>query len=299
VDFGFDGVSDFTIPVYSIDNNNAYADRDISNSFTASVDSTMAYSNSGGNHVFTTTLPFGGDGSPQTITGPFTERIVAVINSGILTNPASAGTYTATGVFTSVDPDTDGADNTTGDPPMTLNISQDILITSTVTNNPPSAPQLVFPANGQTGVSTTVIFEWKPSADPDGDTVTYDLYYCTDPDPFNNCTPVQLTSLIKKSVKTYYAEIGYGIGILLFGIVLAGGVRGRRIFWMLIIMILLISMTLVSCGGSDNENDSTTNKTFTATNLVSSTRYFWTVVAKDSQGGETPGSVWSFTTQNQ
>ena len=36
--------------------------------------------------------------------GPFTERLIAVLDAGLLTNPASIGTYNGTGVFTSVDP---------------------------------------------------------------------------------------------------------------------------------------------------------------------------------------------------
>ncbi len=131
VDFDFDGTSDFTIPVFAIDNNTAYADRDIfDGSFDTSVDSTMVYSNTGGNHVFTTTLPFGGDGFPSTITGPFSERLVAVMNSGIITNPAIPGTYNISATFTSVDPDTDGADDGVGDTPLTLNPSQSIVIVS-------------------------------------------------------------------------------------------------------------------------------------------------------------------------
>ncbi|TNF52266.1 hypothetical protein EP227_07635 [bacterium] len=130
VDFDFDGFIDFTIPVFSRDNNNAYADRDLSGTFNSPIDSTLVYSNSNGNHVFTTTLPFGGDGFAQSITGPFTERIVAVINSGIIKNPFMNGTFTATGTFTSVDPDTDGQNNNTGDQPKVVNFNQQLVIVS-------------------------------------------------------------------------------------------------------------------------------------------------------------------------
>jgi hypothetical protein len=130
VDFDFDGVIDFTIPVYSRDNNNAYADRDLSNTFNSPVDSTLVYSNSNGDHVFTTTLPFGGDGFSQSITGPFTERIIAVINSAIIKNPFMNGAFPAAGVFTSVDPDTDGENNNAGNQPKAINFSQQLVIIS-------------------------------------------------------------------------------------------------------------------------------------------------------------------------
>jgi hypothetical protein len=130
VDFDFDGVIDFTIPVYSRDNNNAYADRDLGGTFNSPVDSTLVYSNSNGDHVFTTTLPFGGDGFSQSITGPFTERIIAVINSAIIKNPFMNGAFPAAGVFTSVDPDTDGENNNAGNQPKAINFSQQLVIIS-------------------------------------------------------------------------------------------------------------------------------------------------------------------------
>ena len=148
VDFDFDGTTDFTIPVFSIDDNTAYADRDINNSFDNSVDSTMVYSNTGGNHILTTTLPFGGDGFSGTITGPFTERIVAAMYSGIFTNPANSGTYTISATFTSVDPDTDGADDAAGEPPLILDTSQSIVIASK------GDPVPVIKANAQDGSVT-------------------------------------------------------------------------------------------------------------------------------------------------
>lgn len=143
VDFDFDGIVDFIIPVISIDNNNAFADREPNGTFNNLIDSTLVYSNSSGNHVFTTTLPFGGDGDAQTIKGPFTERITSVINSGILKNPLTAGIYTSTGIFTSVDPDTDGSDNGTGNQPLILNFTQNFVIASEIMAVP--TQQQTFP----------------------------------------------------------------------------------------------------------------------------------------------------------
>jgi len=133
VDFDFNGTIDFVIPVYSVDNISAYGDRDGSGDYNAAIDTTVVYSNSSGDHVFTTTLPFGGDGSSHTITGPFTERLIAVLDAGVLTNPASPGTYNGTGVFTSVDPDNDGTDDSAGESPQILNFTRPLRIGSPLT----------------------------------------------------------------------------------------------------------------------------------------------------------------------
>jgi hypothetical protein len=129
VDFDFDSIIDFTIPVYSLSNTKAYGDRDVNGSYSPTLDSNLTYTNPpAGTHVFTTILPNGGDGDPNTVTGPFTERLTATMNAGILTNPVIPGTYVATGDFTSVDPDNDGVDDSVGDPPQVLNVSRGISI---------------------------------------------------------------------------------------------------------------------------------------------------------------------------
>ena len=133
MDFDFNGNIDFIIPVYSVDNTNAYGDRDLSGDYNTPIDTTVVYSDVSGDHVFTTTLPFGGDGSSQTVTGPFTERLIAVLDAGLLTNPASIGTYNGTGVFTSVDPDNDGPDDSAGEPPQILNFTRPLRIGSPLT----------------------------------------------------------------------------------------------------------------------------------------------------------------------
>lgn len=128
VNFDFDSVIDFTIPVYSLSNTKAYGDRDVNGSYSPTLDSTLTYTNPASTHVFTTILPNGGDGDPNTVTGPFTERLMATMNSGILTNPVSSGTYVAKGDFTSVDPDNDGVNDNQGDALQVLNVSSDITI---------------------------------------------------------------------------------------------------------------------------------------------------------------------------
>ncbi len=150
-------------------------------------------------------------------------------------------------------------------------------------NNPPSSPNLVSPLNGQQGLPTTVTLEWKPVTDPDGDPVTYDLYYCEDNDPFNNCTSVQVASLEEKTDKPFYAGYGYGGGMILFGIVFAAGFRDRKRIGLLTVMLIFTGALLVSCGSHSGGDDSN-YKTYTVTGLNSGAVYYWGVTAKDDQG---------------
>ena len=68
-----------------------------------------------------------------TLVKHITERLIAVLDAGLLTNPASIGTYNGTGVFTSVDPDNDGSDDSYGEPPQVLNFTRPLRIGSALT----------------------------------------------------------------------------------------------------------------------------------------------------------------------
>jgi len=128
-----DGVIDYTVPVYSQSNTTAYVDRFNNGSYDSADDPTISYSSPGGVHTLTVTVPDGGDGEPGTVEGPFTERLIAIINQGIFTNPATPGTYSVTGNFTSVDPDNDNWDTGDGYDPQTYNHMENIEIRN-VTN---------------------------------------------------------------------------------------------------------------------------------------------------------------------
>ncbi|MBX2974815.1 MAG: carboxypeptidase regulatory-like domain-containing protein [Ignavibacteriaceae bacterium] len=57
-----------------------------------------------------------------------------------------------------------------------------VVVTVQTTNNPPTTPSNPFPANNATGVATSVTLTWT-STDPDGDALTYDVYFGTNSNP--------------------------------------------------------------------------------------------------------------------
>jgi len=175
--------------------------------------------------------------------------------------------------------------------------------TVAILNNPPDQPTLVSPTNGQQGLASSVTLRWQLATDSDGDTVSYDVYNCTDSDPVTNCTlQAQVVSLDEGlGNEVYLASLGLGGGIMILGITFAGGTRSRRQTIMLVAIIALSSL-LVSCesggGGGGNNNAVDNNiKTYTVSGLSPATTYYWVAVAKDDKGGETPSAVWSYSTQ--
>ncbi len=192
--------------------------------------------------------------------------------------PVSSGTYSDSFDIPSNDPTT---------PSATVSVSG-------TGNNPPTAPSLVSPANGQTGVGTTATLQWTPSTDPDGDVITYQLYYCTN-SAFTACTPVNVA--FRGTIGIYFA----GSGLLFVGFVMTRGGRGRKfLFMLMIVMLLTTGAFIVSCGsgsGGSSTPVTNTNVTHQVSGLNSATTYYWKVIADDGKGGLSSSGTWSFSTQ--
>lgn len=105
---------------------------------------------------------------------------------------------------------------------------ESFLVTVSGTNRPPNIPKTPTPADGATGVPVDNTLSWECS-DPDGDSLTYDVYFGTNSNP-----PL---------VKVGHTSTLYIPGTLQYG-----------------------------------------------------TTYYWKIVAKDGNGWETAGPVWSFFT---
>jgi hypothetical protein len=216
--------------------------------------------------------------------------------------PSTVGTLNDTFDIPSSDPDEN---------PVTVSISGTGL--SSVVNNPPDDPVLVYPAHGQRGLGKKVGFKWKKSKDPDGDLVTYDLQVCLDQSMTTGCVSEFNIALLEND-NIYYAgngSFGAGLVCLLIGPALIGAMRrlNRKAF--LIIGIVLISgMLVVSCGGgggggsggavtssSGGGSGVDDNISHDLSGLSSATTYYWTVTASDGSGGESTSEVRSFETE--
>ncbi len=203
--------------------------------------------------------------------------------------PNTAGTFKDSFEISSNDPDED---------PITINVEGTGI--SEITNKQPTPFQLVYPANKQTELGTTVKLRWKKSKDPEGNSVTYNLYYCNDTDP-ENCDPIKVAAASSSRLSIYsYA------GILFFGIVVASGASRKRKITLLIAMIILSGIISVSCGDKSTQeefgneiDESRTNDevSYTASGLNRATTYYWMIIAIDGDGEQTKSDIWSFTTK--
>lgn len=174
------------------------------------------------------------------------------------------------------------------------------------TNNPPSIPTLLYPANGQTGLETTIEFKWGKCSDPEGNTVTYVLRVCEDVNLTTGCIIKENTAYFNNKVFNY---AGTGTGLFLFGVVFIGGIKSKKRITLLLAIITFTTMLLISCGGgggggnnatptpTPNPTPASTEVTQSVTGLKTGTTYYWKIVADDGSGGVTESQVQSFTTQ--
>ncbi len=144
VDFNQDGIVDLTLPLRALTADAAYVDGNGNGRLDAS-DPTLAHS---GAHVFTTTLPRGGDGLARVKLGRVAMRATAALYAGILTNPVTPGDQQVTSSFTSVDPDSGDADDGLNQAPVTF--------------APSPADVTVFPS-GVEGLPPFLCYKTKPT----------------------------------------------------------------------------------------------------------------------------------------
>jgi hypothetical protein len=180
-------------------------------------------------------------------------------------------------------------------------------------NNPPSEPELVSPknkgkANGSDKGNKTG-FKWKKSSDPDGDTITYELTVCEDPDLTTGCiTETNVASAAIPGI--YYAGINsVSTGFLLFGIVftMPFNRKKRNRGHLIIVTIAMAGMLfLVSCGRNGGVGEGVTSSNGSVqldevsqmvSGLNSGNTYYWQVVANDGKGGESYSPIWTFETE--
>jgi Big-like domain-containing protein len=186
-----------------------------------------------------------------------------------------------------------------GGVPMAANVTFSFL-----TNGAPSAPDLFSPEDGATGVALPVQFQWVRSTDIDGEPVTYNLWFCTNPG-FLGCNPVQVTSTTVtagSSLRNTPAGLGgYGAGMLLAGFAIVGGVRFKRKIFFFIAVLAISGMMVAACGKTKTNTvtatpDPSTLITKSVSDLKPETTYYWKVVADDGNGALIESETRSFTT---
>ena len=126
VDFNFDGVPEVTVPLRSLSSSSAYADIIADGRFTPDLEPVLGRA---GRAELSLLLPFGGDANRDTLVVPRAARVSVVLFQGVLSNPDAGGTYTIRAELTSVDPDTDGADDGLNSSPLTLAFAVGVSIT--------------------------------------------------------------------------------------------------------------------------------------------------------------------------
>ena len=166
-------------------------------------------------------------------------------------------------------------------------------------NSPPSGFDLVSPADGATGLGTSVTFVWKKATDAEGDIPTYEIVGCEDAG-FSGCTPTVVAAA--GQVISFAGAAGLFSGLVLFGAVVGARRRPRWRRWFMMSVVSLTIMGLVSgCGGGAVGTPPpplppTDEVSFTVAGLNTATTYYWKVVASDGSA-TTESATRSFTTQ--
>ena len=154
-------------------------------------------------------------------------------------------------------------------------------------NHPPSTPSLVSPADGTTGAPATVAFEWRPSADPEGDQVSYRFFLGTDPS-FAGVVPIPVARI--GSGKTADPFKGPGFPQWLPVVLFLSGIlftrKSAKLAGALILAGILWVFGISGCGSGGGTSSASppaasNNITHTAAGLAPSTTYYWKVEADD------------------
>lgn len=205
--------------------------------------------------------------------------------------------------------------------------------TPTPENKVPTTPSLVAPTNSKLCIDNSVSFQWNASTDPDGGAITYQIQVAKD-NQFSEIANTLTGSATNQSISlekgiAYYwhvkaidnknASSSYSA---VYSFYTEGTGETNHIpFSPELVQPVLNSVvqtatTTLSWNASDVDTsdvltfdvyfgtanpptaklgDNQTAKTLNV-NLAASTNYYWKVVVKDNNGGETIGQIWNFKT---
>lgn len=124
------GSSPVVFNIIAINGTRAFVDMGGNSRYDSSVDTVIAYARKPASHVFSITLPYGGDGDAAVNGGSFNGSLTFAMNEGVMSNPAKSGpSYNVTAKFTSVDLDSGGADDNKGTAPKKFIVVKKLRIT--------------------------------------------------------------------------------------------------------------------------------------------------------------------------
>ena len=202
------------------------------------------------------------------------------------------------------------------------------------TNEKPSVPTLVYPSNNLLCINNVLDFNWDASTDPEGDAITYTIQVSTNAQFTQIVHDVDVSSTTRSltlaigtayywrakatdtksaassysSTNQFYTE-GNGVSNHLPFTPILGSpelnatVAGTTANLQWTASDVDIADTLTYDVYVDTVTppvtlvgDNQTADSYSATNLISGTPYYWKVVVKDGKGGQTIGQIWNFTT---
>ncbi|KYK22881.1 hypothetical protein AYK21_03500 [Thermoplasmatales archaeon SG8-52-2] len=201
-----------------------------------------------------------------------------------------------------------------------------VTITMNPLNDPPNIPTNPNPADGETGISVDIIISWT-GGDPDGDDVTYDVYFGDSSPPplvFDNQTATSYNPGTLELFTTYYWQIVSWDehGVSTTGPIWNFTTRTNDAPYRPSNPIPINGSKNVDVNtnfkwdGGDPDGDPVTYDIYLGTTnppplyesnytdttyepglLNYSTKYYWQIIAIDYFGAETRSLIWTFTTE--
>lgn len=198
-------------------------------------------------------------------------------------------------------------------------------------NSAPSKPVLIAPTNGKLCIDNIVNFQWNISVDPEGDVISYLIQVATD-NQFNQVAHTFSISATSKNVSlekgiAYYWRVKATDSKNLasdysstFNFYTEGEINHIPFTPELITPELnsVIQTSTISLEWNANDVDTNDNLSYDVyfgeenpplskvgdnqtaklleVDLISSNNYYWRVIVKDNNGGESIGQVWNFKT---
>lgn len=201
------------------------------------------------------------------------------------------------------------------------------------TNTPPSTPNLISPTNGKLCISNTVEFQWDLATDAEKDAINYQIQVATD-NIFTNIVKTMegsnnsQTLTLEKGIAYYWrvkatdSKNLSGSYSSTFNFYTEAVVQANHLPFLPEIVTPLLNTAInagtTSLKWSATDTDATNvltydvffgldnpptakvldNKTTTTVDVttVAQKRYYWKVVVKDNEGGQTIGTIWNFKT---